>query len=217
MRIWTTLSPCFVRAAPERSIVQISDRINLSFATALVVDDNVQALELMCSVLNAFGLKQITRAEGGTAAMELIQRQSFDLVVTDAQMPQVDGYELVRWMRQLPGDAVRMTPALVTTAHTRRPDVARARDCGANFIVAKPISPKVILERLYWIGKGTRPFVICDAYVGPDRRFRQAGPPVEFPDGRRDSDLGGEVSSIAGENLTQDELSAVVAPQRAEL
>ena len=197
--------------------MQTRDRVNLKFATALVVDDNPQALELMCSVLNAFGMKQITRADTGAAAQELMQRHTYDLVITDAQMPEIDGYDLVHWIRHLPGEAARMTPALVTTAHTRRPDVARARDCGANFIVAKPISPKVILERLYWIGKGTRPFVICDAYVGPDRRFRQSGPPADFPDGRRESDLAGDVSSVAGENLTQDELSAVVAPQRVQL
>lgn len=197
--------------------MRASERINLKFATALVVDDNPQALELLCSVLSAFGLKQIQRADGGAQAMELLQRQSFDILITDGQMPEIDGYDLVRWLRERPHDEVRMTPALVTTAHTRSTEVKKARDCGANFIVAKPISPKVILERLYWVGKATRAFIVCEAYIGPDRRFRQSGPPKEFPDGRRASDLAGDISNLAGENLSQDELSAVVAPQKVQL
>ena len=197
--------------------MKASDQINLKFANALVVDDNPQALELLCGVLSAFGLKQLERADSGATAMKAFKKQPFDLIVTDAQMPDVDGYDFVRWLRREGGDAARMTPVIITTAHTRRTEVARARDCGANFIIAKPLSPKVMLERIYWVSKATRPFVICDVYVGPDRRFKQLGPPKEFPDGRRDSDLAGDFCGGGGENLSQEELDAVVAPQRVKM
>ena len=60
----------------------------------------------------------------------------------------------------------------------------RARDCGANFILARPLSPEVLLERILWIAREKRHFISCSSYVGPDRRFHEAGPPVGMPERR---------------------------------
>jgi hypothetical protein len=66
--------------------------------------------------------------------------------------------------------------------------VTKARDCGANFIIAKPITPKIILERIIWVAQSTRLFVETETYIGPDRRFRKAAPPSEYGVGRRSGD-----------------------------
>jgi len=192
-------------------------RINLEKAVALVVDDNPQALDLLCGVLSGMGLRELVRCASAPEAMEQCKSKAFDLILTDGQMPGVDGYDFVRWLRREAGEEARLTPAIVITAHTRRSDVMRARDCGANFIVAKPISPKVILERIYWVAHSKRMFIETETYIGPDRRFKQMGPPAEFPDGRRRDDMPAEVSNIAGDNLSQEELNNIVAPQKAAL
>jgi hypothetical protein len=67
--------------------------------------------------------------------------------------------------------------------------VTKARDCGANFLLTKPIMPHSLMERVIWVAQEARPFIELDTYAGPDRRFKNVGP----PDGvkRRRSDMTG--------------------------
>lgn len=189
--------------------------LNLEKAKVLIADDNAQAVDIVVSILIGFGIKDITRADSGLAAMELTQRQTFDLILTDAHMPGMDGYDFIHWLRRNGSDDRRVTPALVISAHTRRSHVLKARDCGANFIVAKPITPRVLLDRIFWVAKGDRMFVECETYCGPDRRFKNMGPPAEFPDGRRRDDMPIEIGAAESQNMSQDELDQLVRPQRA--
>ena len=197
--------------------MQTSTRLNLESASGLIVDDNSQALDLLASVLTGFGMKRLIRASNAEEAMSVIKGRQIDLIMTDGHMPSVDGYELVRWLRQESGEATRTIPAIVITAHTRKSHVAKARDCGANFIIAKPITPKIILERILWVAQAKRMFLETDTFVGPDRRFKQAGMPIDFPDGRRRDDKPAELGTITGDNLSPDELNSPIAPQRAAL
>lgn len=166
-----------------------SARINLSSASVLVVDYNMQSVELLCGVLDGFGMRKFRRATSVEEAKEACADAVFDLILTDAQMPGVDGYEFIRWLRRSPEEQTRLTPAIVVTAHTRRSQVTKARDCGANFIVAKPLTPKIILERIIWVAQSTRMFIETETFIGPDRRFRKSGPPTEFGTGRRREDI----------------------------
>lgn len=186
----------------------------LEKATVLAVDDNNQALEIMASVLMSFGVRNIVRASDGEEAKEVVQRQMVDLILSDAQMPNLDGYDFVRWLRREGPEALRVVPAIIITAHTRRSEVMKARDCGANFIVAKPITPTVLLQRITWVARADRMFVECDTYFGPDRRYKNEGPPPDFPDGRRREDVSTELGAAAEPNMSQDELDNLIKPQR---
>jgi DNA-binding response OmpR family regulator len=90
-------------------------------------------------------------------------------------------------VRRHADEANRFVPAIIVTGHTRISQVARARDCGAHFIIAKPITPKIILERIFWVGRETRMFIESDTYCGLDRRFKTEGPPAGMR-GRRSED-----------------------------
>jgi len=79
-------------------------------------------------------------------------------------------------------------PVLMTTSHTPRSQISRARDCGANIIIKKPFPPITVLERIIWSSKEGRKFLFSDTYVGPDRRFRNVGPP-KGEKGRRREDF----------------------------
>lgn len=197
--------------------MQSTTRLNLENAAGLIVDDNAQALDLLASVLMGFGMKDLQRASSAMEAMEIVKSRRIDLIMTDGQMPVMDGYDFVRWLRHESGDEKRTIPAIVVTAHSRKAQVMRARDCGANFIVTKPITPKIILERILWVAQGRCVFIETDTFIGPDRRFKQAGMPIDFPDGRRRDDRTAEVASMAGDNMTQDELNNIIAPQKVAL
>ena len=195
--------------------MQPSQHINLDKARALIVDDNIQSLDLLVGVLTSFGLRNIVRKANGREAQEELRYHPADLILANAQLPELDGYDLIRWLRREGDEANRQTPVIVVTAHTRRAHVEKARDCGANFIITKPISPAVMLERILWVARGDRLFIECDGYVGPDRRWRNAGPPIEFPDGRRRDDKSIELGGGDGQNMSQDELDLLIKPQRS--
>ena len=195
--------------------MRASEQFNLEKARALVVDGNNQALDILCGVLTAFGLRQIVRKMNGKQAQAELLAHPFDLILVDGQTPEMDGYDLIHWLRHDAAETIRMTPAIVVTAHTPRAKVVQARDCGANFVIAKPISPSVILERILWVARSDRLFVECDVFVGPDRRWKHAGPPIENPDGRRRNDKPAEIGLPEGGNLSQSELDDLIKPQRS--
>lgn len=195
--------------------MQPSQYINLDKAKALIVDDNPQSLDILVGVLTSFGLRNLVRKADGKEAQEELKYQAFDLILLNGSLPEMDGYDLTRWLRREADETNRMAPVILVTSHTRRSQVEKARDCGANFIVTKPISPAVMLERILWVARGDRMFIECDAYVGPDRRWRNLGPPVEFPDGRRRDDQSIELGEPEGANMSQDELDALIKPMKS--
>lgn len=152
--------------------------INLASATTMVVDDSSFALDLTCQALRGFGIRSSYNCQSAAEAMGILADQPIDLLVVDCEMPSVDGYELVRWLRRsAKGNA--MTPVIMTAAHMRRSKITEARDCGANFVVTKPFSASTLLERIVWVARDSRPFLEVGDYFGPDRRIRDQGPPAE--------------------------------------
>jgi len=150
-----------------------SARINLSSGSFLVVDDNPQAIELMYGVLDSFGMRKFKRAISADEAKEACGDSVFDLILTDAQMPGVDGYEFIRWLRRSADEQARLTPAIIVTAHTRRSQVTKARDCGANHHrQANHAQDHPRANRL------SRP---VDAHVHRDRELHRTRSP--FPEG----------------------------------
>ncbi|WP_426028159.1 response regulator [Brevundimonas sp. TWP2-3-4b2] len=152
--------------------------INLTTASAMVVDDSSFGLDLMCQALRGFGIRISHTCQSAAEAMEILSDQPIDFMVVDCEMPSVDGYELVRWLRRT-GKGNAMTPVIMTAAHVRRSKLTEARDCGANFVVTKPFSAATLLERIVWVARDTRPFLEVGDYFGPDRRVREHGPPAE--------------------------------------
>lgn len=153
--------------------------INLSGAVTMVVDDSSFALELTSQALIGFGIRPKHACLGAAEAMEILKEQTVDLVVVDCEMPGIDGFELVRWLRRSGLEPNAFVPVIMTAAHIRRPRVSDARDCGASFIITKPFSATTLLERIVWVARDGRPFLEVGDYFGPDRRFRNTPPPRE--------------------------------------
>lgn len=149
-----------------------SASINLSGAVAMVVDDSAFALDLTGQALSAFGVLVRHTCRSAAVAKEILKEQTVDLLLVDCEMPGMDGFELVRWLRRSGLEPNAFVPVIMTAAHIRRPRVAEARDCGANFIITKPFSATTLLERIIWVARDTRPFLEAGDYFGPDRRFR---------------------------------------------
>jgi len=193
-----------------------SVRINLEKLVVMLVDDNPQSLDILGQVVSGFGVRSVVRCNSGEEARIQLSKGQFDLVITDAYMPEIDGYALTSWIRREAPEQNRFVPIILITAHTRKTDVTKARDCGANYTIAKPIRPKTVLERIYWIAKEDRMFIEVDSYAGPDRRFRREGPPAGM-DGRRAEDLSAHVGQATMPNLSQDQINAMMKPTKVAL
>ncbi len=164
-------------------------RFNLSKTVVMVFDPTPLGLAILTQILSGFGARKIHRCSTIDEAKQVVADYEVDLMVIDAMAESGEGYDFVRWLRASVPEPNRHTPVLLTTAHTKASDVASARDCGSHFIVAKPLAPIVVLERIIWIAKEGRAFVLSDEYVGPDRRFAKNDPKGDYPRRRREDQI----------------------------
>ena len=192
------------------------DRINLERISFLLVDDNQTSLDITGGVVSGFGVRSITKCLSVQEAKDVIRRGPIDFIIADAQLPIEDGYTFLEWVRREAEEPNRFAPAIILTGHTKIADVMRARDCGAHFIVTKPLTPKVLLDRIFWVARDERLFIDCENFVGPDRRFKRLGPPVGTR-GRRADDLSGKVGTAKEPNLSQDEINNLMKPSKVAL
>ncbi|MCR5878188.1 PleD family two-component system response regulator [Phenylobacterium sp. J367] len=172
-------------------------RYNLEDASVLLLDDTTLGMSILVQIVTGLGAKKLYRCTDVDAAKEVAQRHELDLAIVDGMSPSGDGYDFVKWMRTNCQEPNCYTPVIITTAHTPATDVARARDCGGHIIVKKPFAPIVMLERIIWVAKEGRPFLFSGEYVGPDRRFRDDGPPKGV--GRRREDNAANAQPIPAE------------------
>ncbi len=166
-------------------------RINLATSTILFVDDNPMANEILSSIFYGFGAKDRIRCASLEEAKRILSKQRIDLMFIDAGYPHDGTFEFMNWLRRIAPDPACFTPTIIISGHSTRALVRKARDAGAHFVVAKPISVGVLLNRLAWIAHEQRPFVKHPIYAGPDRRWKNNGAPSGIT-GRRADDPPGE-------------------------
>ncbi len=189
-------------------------RINLSKANVLVVDGSQHALDMLAQILKGFGAAEVHRAQDVKETERLLKSKTFDLMIIDPNLADGDGYALLSELRHSAnGSPNAFIPVILVSGHARASDVAKARDTGANYFVAKPLTPNVLLQRIMFVSRDKRPFVEVGAYVGPDRRFKFEGPPVGS-DGRRNSDLKSPLGTADEPNMSQNEIDMMIKPQR---
>jgi two-component system chemotaxis response regulator CheY len=137
----------------------------------LVVDDHESMRTIVSALLRAFGFQRIREAESGEAALRLLAELPADLVIVDLKMPGMDGVDFTRRLRAAP-DRRAYIPVLMMTGHATPARVVAARDAGVNEFLVKPMTGRILADRLRRIIDEDRPFVRAAGYVGPDRRRR---------------------------------------------
>lgn len=102
----------------------------------LIVDDSRMVLDLHTFMLQSGGF-EVHQARNGAEALERLLTEHYDLVVTDINMPLMDGYELIRRIRTLPG--YQTTPIVIISTESEAKDKFRGFEAGANLYVVKPV------------------------------------------------------------------------------
>ncbi|MCM3871200.1 MAG: response regulator [Pyrinomonadaceae bacterium] len=110
---------------------------------ALVVDDVADVTDLLSVVLTHEGYEVVT-ADSAFAAIEAARAHKFDVIISDIGMPGMNGYDLARTLRALPGyDKV---PMVAVTGFSMFDDRGRSLDAGFNAHLTKPIDPQALLD-----------------------------------------------------------------------
>jgi PAS domain S-box-containing protein len=128
----------------------LADRQNcpsLAGITVLAVEDEPDTRELLRRFLIECGANAVMAASAGEA-LDIIDRQRVDVVVSDIGMPEVDGYELVRLIRARPPDRGGNIPAAALTAFARSEDRTRALLAGYQTHIAKPVDPAELIAAI---------------------------------------------------------------------
>lgn len=113
----------------------------------LLVDDSRLARNHIKRVLNNLGLIKITEAVDGKHAISLLDDHMFDLVVTDFNMPQVDGRELTQYIRKKSHQS--HLPVLMVTSESSDTHLANIEQDGVNALCDKPFEPQYVKQVLY--------------------------------------------------------------------
>lgn len=111
--------------------------------TALVVDDSKSMRRMVSFVLNEAGFTTI-ESENGSEALEQLAGQPMDLIVTDVNMPVMDGITFVREARKLP--AYKGTPILMLTTEGGASKMQEGKRAGATGWIVKPFEPTKLAE-----------------------------------------------------------------------
>jgi len=124
-------------------------------ARILLVEDNEINQQVACELLSLVGL-EISVAENGQAALEMMDNDKFDAVLMDVQMPVMDGLEATRRIRA--GEQQADIPIIALTAHAMTGDREKSLQAGMNDHVTKPLDPEELFNALVkWIKPGERP------------------------------------------------------------
>ncbi|PCK00652.1 MAG: response regulator [Zetaproteobacteria bacterium] len=159
---------------------------NLSNFSILLVEDSIYLQTLTSEMLRVFGVGDILTCANAKEATDLLTiaqaRTSsryvskIDILLTDWLMPNGDGKDLLNWVRTHENDAIRFLPIIVVSGFTTERLTNSTRDLGANEILVKPISGKLLASRICSIIDHPRPFIDAPNFFGPDRRRQD----VEF-------------------------------------
>lgn len=121
----------------------MSDPAQLRF---LIVDDFSTMRRIVRGLLRELGCVHVAEAEDGLAALHLLRTQRFDFVVSDINMPNMNGFELLQAIKA--DGSLRHLPVLMVTAEARKEDIVLAAKSGAAGYIVKPFSKATLQEKV---------------------------------------------------------------------
>jgi two-component system chemotaxis sensor kinase CheA len=135
------------QAVADVSIDKADDVKKLENRTVLLVDDDMRNIFALTGVLESFGMNVIF-AENGREGLKMLERYpDTDLVLMDIMMPQMDGYEAIKAIRQS-GEKYSSLPIIALTAKAMKDDRDKCLEAGANDYISKPVRYEQLLSLL---------------------------------------------------------------------
>ncbi len=153
---------------------------DLSNFTVMLVEDSTYMQTLIAEMLKVFRVGDIVACSNVKEACELLTIMqartksryvnSVDIILTDWLMPKEGGEVLLKWIRENEQESISFLPVVVVSGYTTEKLTHVTRDLGANEILVKPISSKLLASRICSVIDSPRPFIQTSDFFGPDRR-----------------------------------------------
>jgi two-component system chemotaxis response regulator CheY len=112
----------------------------------LVVDDFSTMRRIIRNLLKELGYNNVDEAEDGSMALAKLKRETFDFIVSDWNMPVMDGLELLKAVRADPN--LKHIPMLMVTAEAKKENIIAAAQAGASSYVVKPFTAATLDEKI---------------------------------------------------------------------
>jgi CheY-like chemotaxis protein len=133
---------------PQRRPVEALRRgVPLARLKILLAEDNRVNQLLVVRLLQARG-HQVVVVGDGRAALDAVEEQNFDLILMDIQMPEMDGLEATRMLRERERKGLRLPPIIAMTAHAMKGDRDKCIEAGMTGYISKPIQPEQLFEHM---------------------------------------------------------------------
>ena len=124
----------------------MSDTTQLKF---LIVDDFSTMRRIVRGLLKEMGCNNAEEAEDGAVALAMLKQQKFDFVVSDINMPNMTGFDLLKAIKS--DESLRHLPVLMVTAEARKEDIVLAAQTGAAGYIVKPFTKATLEEKVHKI------------------------------------------------------------------
>ena len=145
--------------------------LNLGKLRVLLVEDLEPMREIMTYLLTNLGIGEVVSAANGQHALKLLRSDyDFDLIITDWEMPVIDGLTLTQTIRKNKAVRINEVPIILVTGFSSLDRIAKARDSGVNEYMIKPFNSRDLAKRIEYIIRSPRSFIFDEAYTGPNRR-----------------------------------------------
>jgi len=119
---------------------------NAASLKVLIVDDQNSVRQMTRMTLEQIGVRHIHEAENGNRAIDTASVQPLDLIISDYNMPEMDGLGLLRAVRSHP--AARKVPFILVTGRGDKELVVKAAQAGANNYVVKPFTAEILQQKI---------------------------------------------------------------------
>ncbi len=175
----------------------------------LVVEDNAINRKVLLGYLKKMGIQADT-VENGRQAVDAVRLGWYHLVLMDVQMPEMDGYDAARAIRQLPGDRGKV-PIIAITAFATKKDIKKCKACGMDDFLSKPIDRAKLSQAIEKWSNQQRP--------GPDAFTKAEAPMSDSTSGAEiiDPDVLNGLTESLGEAKTQELVTLYIVDMESRL
>ena len=147
----------------------------------LIVEDNKVNQLLIKNMLKKFGFENLDTSYNGRNALDKLRVNTYDVILMDIQMPEMDGYEITREIRLRLRKEMRNVPVIAITADASEKEKAKAKEAGMDDYVVKPYTPEELFSVLLkYVQPGPRKEQ--GKIESPASRFKEPGMNLEFLD-----------------------------------
>lgn len=146
---------------------------DLSKLRVLIVDDHEFMRQLLRGALRGFGIAKVQEATDGQDAAEQIGQFSPDIILTDWNMPRLDGLALVHAVRSGTCGSNPYVPIILISGYSEVPRIRKAANSGIHDYLVKPVTASTLYARIVNLIEKPPKFVRTATYFGPDRRTGQ--------------------------------------------